>query len=128
MSENKVSAATLRKRKERERKKAQGIGIIEVTLSKSQRQALDNNRAMRGGVRGEYDRDEYISTLIEQDSRRLAEQLNALGSCGKCGSALPGGCAGLFKGDQQCFHSRDYRQLMLEHPSALAINALSDDD
>jgi hypothetical protein len=106
-------AAAQRKRIQRERQSALGIGIVEVSLTKGQRETLERNRVIRGGVRGEYGLDEYIETLIRRDNEQLEKQIAALGDCGKCKSSLPGGCDGLFKGDCECWHTFSYRELML---------------
>ncbi|NRD34555.1 hypothetical protein HQQ92_22845 [Shewanella sp. DC2-4] len=47
-------AAAKRKRIQRERQSALGIAIVEVSLTKGQRETLERNRVIRGGVRGEY--------------------------------------------------------------------------
>lgn len=102
-----------RKQKQREKLKALDINVVEVKLSVNERAMLDEGCALRGGVTGAYSRDEYIATLIRNDNTKLKRDLSQLGACGKCGSDLPGGCGGLFKGDAGCFHSVDAKRLML---------------
>lgn len=105
--------ATQRKKAQRERQAKLEIKVVEVKLSKAERQTLAQNCQVRGGVSGPYGADEYISTLIRRDNERLQQQLAELGCCGKCGSPLPGGCDGLFKGDSACWHTEQARALML---------------
>lgn len=95
-----------RKRRSRERMRQLGVKVIEVRLSPSVQRRLDEARHFRGGLRGPYSVDEYIDTLIREDSVRLERQLAKLGACQKCGSMLPKGCDGLFKGDSDCYHTR----------------------
>jgi hypothetical protein len=102
-----------RKQKQREKLKALDIAVVEVKLSASERAMLDAGCLARGGVRGEYSRDEYIATLIRNDAAKLARDLSQLGGCAKCGDTLPSGCGGLFMGDAGCFHSVDAKKLML---------------
>lgn len=102
-----------RKRAQREREAKLAIKVVEVKLSQTLREALDRNRVLRGGVRGAYDADEYIATLLRRDTERLNKQLATLGHCAHCGEQLPDGCGGVFKGQSECFHNLDYRQLEL---------------
>lgn len=102
-----------RKRKSREKLKQFDIKVVEVKLSATERATLGELCKVRGGVRGEYAADEYIATLILRDKERLDTELAALGSCSKCGDALPGGCGGLFKGEAACYHTHQARELML---------------
>lgn len=102
-----------RKRRSRERMRQLGIKVIEVRLSPPVQRQLDEARHVRGGIRGPYSVDEYIDTLIREDCARLERQIAKLGSCRKCGSALPEGCGGLFKGDGDCFHTRRALELRL---------------
>ncbi len=102
-----------RKKAQRDRLAKFEIKVVEVKLSKRERETLAQNCKVRGGVRGAYDADEYIATLIRRDAERLEQQLAELGCCGKCGSPLPGGCDGLFKGDGECWHTDKAKSLML---------------
>lgn len=102
-----------RKRRQRERLQAFDIKIVEVKLSAKERDNLARNCQVRGGVRGPYDSDEYISTLIRRDTERLNRQLKKLGTCPKCKAQLPEGCGGLFKGDSACWQTADYKKLSL---------------
>lgn len=102
-----------RKQKERDRKAALGIKRIEVQLSEKERERLDELCRVRAGVGEPYTADEFISLLIHRNWERLQGQLAELGTCKKCGSALPEGCGGLFKGDAECWHTRDAKTLSL---------------
>ena len=107
-----ISTSAQRKRKQREKLALLDISVVEVKLSSSERAMLDQGCASRGGARGAYDRDEYISTLIRNDNKKLNVQLSRLKPCGKCGQLSPG-CGGLFKGDADCYHSHNAKKLML---------------
>ena len=60
-----------RKQKSRDKLKSMGVKIVEVKLSAAELAVLDENCIVRGGVRGAYSRDEYISTLIRKDAEKL---------------------------------------------------------
>ena len=109
----KAKSAAERKRRQRERMAKFDIKPVEVKLAKSEREILERNCKLRGGVRGAYEMDEYISTLIRNDEKLLEKQLAELGSCKKCGNPLPGGCEGLFKGESDCWHFEDAKCLDL---------------
>lgn len=102
-----------RKQKERDRKAALGIKRIEVQLSEKERERMDELCRVRAGVGEPYTADEFISLLIHRNWEQLQQQLAALGTCKKCGSALPEGCGGLFKGDAECWHTRGAKVLSL---------------
>lgn len=110
---DKKEQARLRKQKSRARQKQLGIKKIEVTFSPSEREKLEHLCQVRGGVRGPYSVDEYISTLIRRDHERLEAQLKTLDKCERCKAQLPGGCEGLFKGASDCFHTQDCKILSL---------------
>ncbi len=102
-----------RKQKERDRKAALGIKRIEVQLSEKERERLDELCRVRAGVGEPYTADEFISLLIHRNWEQLQQQLAELGVCKKCGSTLPEGCSGLFKGDAECWHTRGAKVLSL---------------
>ncbi|PKF60633.1 hypothetical protein CW745_13970 [Psychromonas sp. psych-6C06] len=102
-----------RKQQQREKLKLMDIIVVEVKLSANERALLDEGCSVRGGVRGAYSRDEYIATLIRNDSEKLKRDLSQLKGCEKCNSPVPGGCEGVFKGDAHCFHTTTARSLML---------------
>lgn len=112
MSMSQTSAAE-RKRKSRAAAKAAGITRLEVLLGEAELQRLDELCRVRGGVRGPYSADEYISLLIHRDWQRLQQQLAELGHCAHCRDALPQGCNGLFKGDSRCWHTEQAKRLAL---------------
>lgn len=102
-----------RKQKSRDAKKALGIKRIEVQLSEKERERLDELCRVRAGVGEPYTADEFISLLIHRNWESLQQQLAELGTCNKCGSSLPEGCGGLFKGDAECWHTRGAKVLSL---------------
>lgn len=108
-----MADAKARKQKERDRKAALGIKRIEVQLSEKERERLDELCRVRAGVGEPYTADEFISLLIHRNWETLQSQLAELGTCKKCGSALPEGCGGLFRGDAECWHTRDAKALSL---------------
>lgn len=108
-----MSDVNKRKRKERDKKAALGIKRIEVQLSEREREHLGELCRIRAGVGEPYTADEFISLLIHRNWELLQQQLAELGTCKKCGSALPEGCGGLFKGDSECWHSKDAKTLSL---------------
>jgi len=112
-TDEKKKSQNLRKKKERDKKKAMGVKKVEVTLSQSDRDKLTELCQVRGGVRGPYDADEFIATLIRRNHENLQAQLKALGKCPSCKLELPGGCNGSFKGQSDCWHTLEYRQLYL---------------
>lgn len=114
MSDNtQREAARLRKQKSRARRKQFDMKVVEVHLSAAQRQTMQNTCTVRGGIEGPYTHTEYIAALIEADAKRLADEIAALAPCDKCQSPLPQGCAGLFKGQHECFHHTRARKLMV---------------
>lgn len=108
-----MADANTRKQKSREAKKALGIQRIEVQLSEKERERLGELCKVRAGVGDPYTADEFISLLIHRNWEQLQSQLAELGTCKKCGSALPEGCGGLFKGDAECWHTRNAKILQL---------------
>ncbi|MCG7551606.1 hypothetical protein [Pseudoalteromonas sp. Of7M-16] len=112
-SERKKRADRERKRRQRDKEKRLGIKVVEVKLSQSERANLDELCVVRGGVRGPYSVDEFISTLIRNDHVLLQEQLKRLGQCASCKKSLPEGCNGVFKGQAECWHTRKHTVLML---------------
>ena len=108
-----MADAKSRKQKERGRKSSLGIKRIEVQLSEKERERLDELCRVRAGVGEPYTVDEFISLLIHRNWEQLKQQLAELGTCKKCGSALPEGCGGLFKGDAGCWHTRGAKVLSL---------------
>lgn len=97
-----VSAQTLRKRKSRAAQEAKGFDRLDVVLGQSVVQDLDALLVARGGWSGQYDKTEYINSLIRADRARLDQQLTAPGACPLCLKALPAGCGGEFKTDVAC--------------------------
>lgn len=105
--------AKARKQKERGRKAALGIKRIEVQLSEKERERLGELCRVRAGIGEPYTADEFISLLVHRNWELLQQQLAELGTCKKCGSVLPEGCGGLFKGDAECWHTRDAKVISL---------------
>lgn len=119
--EKKRAAARRRKAKSRAKQKAEresrekhlGLAKVELELTTEDRERLDRMCQLRAVVGEPYTREEYLAELIQQDEQRYQEQVATLGCCGKCKSALPKGCDGVFEGDSECWRTRQYRELML---------------
>lgn len=105
--------STERKKKSREAAKAAGVARIEISLGKNEVSRLDELCKTRGGVRGPYSTDEYLSLLIHRDWQKLQQQLAELGTCSHCNDPLPEGCNGLFKGTITCWHTFEAKELAL---------------
>lgn len=105
--------AAERKRRQRERQRSFGRHVIEVVLSDREFEQMKQSCSLRAAGRDPYDMDEYISTLIRRDHERLTAQLAELGACPKCGDVLPGGCDGLFKGEEACWLTFEAKKLLL---------------
>lgn len=104
---------TERKRKSRAAARAAGITKVEVMLGPAELERLQQLCEIRGGVRGPYTADEFISLLIDRNWQLLQKQLAKLGGCDYCGDYLPQGCDGLLKGDIRCWHTEKAKQLEL---------------
>ncbi|WP_346351026.1 hypothetical protein N2M06_13465 [Oceanimonas sp. AH20CE76] len=104
---------TDRKRKSRAAARAAGINKVEVMLGEKEQERLQQLCEIRGGVRGPYTQDEFISLLIHRNWQQLQKQLARLGRCDHCNSELPGGCDGLLKGDARCWHTEKAKKLEL---------------
>ncbi len=102
-----------KKAAQRQREKDLGVVTLGVKLSAKENEQSETACKIRGGVRGPYDKDEYIATLIRRDISMLEKQLAMIGECKGCKIPLPGGCEGVCKGQSDCFHNLEYRDLML---------------
>ncbi len=102
-----------KKAAQRDREKSLGIVTLGVKLSATENEQIERACKIRGGVRGPYDKDEYIATLIRRDMSLLESQLLQIGECKGCKISLPDGCGGVCKGQSGCFHHLEYRDLML---------------
>lgn len=111
------SAARQRRFRERARQATAEAGaVIPVTLQTVELERLNELCKARAVIGDPYSHDEFISTLIARDWERLQQQLSELeqrGPCKKCGSPLPAGCEGLFKGEAACYLTAEHRELML---------------
>lgn len=103
-----MNPATKRKQEQRARRAALGIKRVELALSERERQQLDHLRIARAGSGEPYSADEYISTLIRRDWERWLAQEAELKqlTCPNCDCALPQGCSGAFKGQEECWHTK----------------------
>jgi len=102
-----------KKAAQRQRERDLGVVTLGVKLSAKENEQIETACKIRGGVRGPYDKDEYIATLIRRDVSMLEKQLAMIGECKGCKIDLPEGCDGICKGQSDCFHHLEYRDLML---------------
>ncbi|APU00818.1 hypothetical protein [Aeromonas phage 59.1] len=107
-----------RKAAQRERDRSLGVKRVELRLPPDLATKLEQACEIRGGNLGPYEVQEYIQTLIEMDTDKLALQLDQLkdAPCEYCGEPLPGGCGGSFKGEGRCAITREEKQLLLREP------------
>ena len=100
-------AGTKRQQRRRERLKEQDIKEVTTKLGPVERAMLDESRAIRGGVDGPYEVEEYIAALVREDAARLKGQIAEAQRypCKQCGKTLPVGCGGAFKGELACLHT-----------------------
>jgi hypothetical protein len=101
-----------KKQAQRKREKELGVVNVNIKLSAKDNEQLSELCNVRGGVRGPYDKDEYIATLIRRDAEKLENDLFEL-KCDGCTLKLPDGCGGVCKGQSDCYHTLSYRKLML---------------
>lgn len=108
-------AGTQRQQKRRERLKALDIKEVTAKLGPVERAMLDEARTIRGGLDGPYDVEEYICTLVREDSARLKGQIADAQRypCKQCGKTLPTGCGGAFKGELACLHTPTAWKLLI---------------
>lgn len=111
------NAARQKRHRERVQQAAAEHGaVIQVTLQAVELSRLSELCKVRAVIGAPYSHDEYVSTLIARDWERWQQQIAALeqrGPCKKCGSPLPSGCEGLFKGEAACYLTSERRELML---------------
>lgn len=100
-------AGTQRQQKRRALLKEQDIKEVTAKLGPVERAMLDESRAIRGGVDGPYEVEEYIAALVREDAARLKGQIAEAQRypCKQCGKTLPVGCGGAFKGELACLHT-----------------------
>ncbi|NNB08748.1 hypothetical protein HBN83_22885 [Pseudomonas fragi] len=113
-------AGTKRQQRRRERLKEQDIKEVTAKLGPVERAMLDESRAIRGGVDGPYEVEEYIAALVREDAARLKGQIAEAQRypCKQCGKTLPVGCGGAFKGELACLHTPTAWKLQI--PTAVA--------
>lgn len=91
--------------------------VLNIEVSKSELERLTNMGVLRAGCREPYSPGDYAAELIRNvlpdDEALYQEQAKALGTCKYCNTKLPIGCAGLFKGRDDCYHTIEYRKLEL---------------
>lgn len=119
-NDNVRKAGTKRQQRRRDRLKEQDIKEVTAKLGPVERAMLDESRAIRGGIDGPYDVEEYIAALVREDAARLKGQIAEAQRypCKQCGKTLPAGCGGAFKGELACLHTPTAWKLQI--PTAVA--------
>lgn len=111
------NAARQQRHREKVKRAASETGaVIHVFLQPVELSRLNELCKVRAVIGDPYSHDEFVSTLIARDWERLQRQLSEIasrGPCKKCGSPLPAGCDGLFKGDAACYQTSERRELLL---------------
>lgn len=117
---NEKKGGTKRQQKRRALLKEQDIKEVTAKLGPVERAMLDESRAIRGGVDGPYEVEEYIAALVREDAARLKGQIAEAQRypCKQCGKTLPVGCGGAFKGELACLHTPTAWKLQI--PTAVA--------
>ena len=111
---SKPKEAKDRKQAQRARQAALGIKRVEIALSTREREQLETLRRARAGSGDPYSADEYICTLLRRDWERWQQQAEmAAQACPNCECALPAGCGGAFKGQQECWHTQGDKTIAL---------------
>ncbi len=102
-----AKSATERKAQQRAKLAASGGVRHELVLTQQEAGVLDRNCQRRNPGRAPYSRNEYISLPLLCDDQSLDRQEAMLGSCQRCGKALPDGCGSNYKGEAACWFTRD---------------------
>ena len=112
-TKDKKAAATKRKQDQRDREKEKyehmDIRRIEIKISATERQWLDEVRQYHGG----YDVNECVATLIRRAHQVMQETKAKVEPCEFCGKTWPENCEGSFKGRGECFLTNKKRALAL---------------
>jgi hypothetical protein len=106
-----------KRQRDAEKKSELGIHEYRVPLSQTESETLAELCAYRGGAEP-YSPEEFISTLIRREKKRVDEEKKHLGQCDFCGEPLPMGCKnGLgipkLKGVAECWYTREEKKLRL---------------
>lgn len=102
-----------RKRRQRANQRKDGLHCMEFTFTDLEKDALDYLCIHRNPGREPYDRNELVSLLLLCNLDQLKQQYTELGTCQHCNEQIPNHCDGLFKGQSNCWLTRDARQLNL---------------
>ncbi|MGD8109351.1 hypothetical protein [Vibrio sp. TRT 17S01] len=109
--EHKRKLAAKRAKKCRKAKKQSGNHEVRgLSLHPTVKAKLDEVRKFYAFPTEPYTEVEAIEACILRAHKQMEQIKTELGTCSKCGEALPEGCAklregGLFKGDAQCWHT-----------------------
>jgi hypothetical protein len=106
-----------RAQKSRDKKKSLGEKEVRLKLAQHEFEMLEKMCKLRAGCLEPYTPGDYLVTLFRKllplDQKQYHLQANALGVCDGCNEVLPSGCGGTFKGQGDCFYTRDYKKIEL---------------
>lgn len=106
-----------RAKKSRNKKKNLGEREIRLKVSAAEYAMIEKMGKLRAGCREPYTPAEYLVTLFRKvlplDDEKYHTQAKALGMCDYCHEVMPSGCGGAFKGQKECYHTKQYRELEL---------------
>jgi major membrane immunogen (membrane-anchored lipoprotein) len=116
----KPQTSAQRAQKSRDKKKALGQKEITFNVSQAEYDFFTKMGKLRAGCRSPYSANDYVAALVRLvlplDYEKYQTQAKRLGMCGTCNTILPGGCSGVFKGQEGCYHTADYKQLEVVAP------------
>lgn len=106
-----------RAKKSRNKKKALGEKEIRLKVSAAEYAMIEKMGKLRAGGLEPYTPADYLVTLFRKmlplDDEKYHTQAKALGMCDYCNEVLPAGCGTTFKGQKECYHTKQYRELEL---------------
>jgi hypothetical protein len=113
----KAKTAAERAKKSRDKRKSFGEKEVRLKLSNDEFEMLEKMCKLRAPCLEPYTPSDYLVTLFRQllplDHKQYHLQAKALGVCDGCNAVLPSGCNGTFKGQGDCFYTRDYKTIEL---------------
>jgi hypothetical protein len=113
----KAKTGAERAKKSRDKRKLLGEKEIRFKVSGEEFEMLEKLCKLRAVRLEPYTPSDYLVTLFRKllplDEKQYHLQVDALGLCDFCNEVLPSGCGVTFKGQSDCFHTRDYKTLEL---------------
>lgn len=113
----KPQTAAQRQKKSRDKKKDLGEREIRFKVSAAEYALVEKMCELRAGCSEPYTPADYLVTLFRKvlplDDEKYHTQAKALGMCDYCNEVMPAGCGAVFKGQADCYHTKQYRELEL---------------